>query len=154
MHLLPLHTAIPLSKDKKSQDNGPRLKKAAHEFEATLIEQLLKPMQDDPLFGSSSSQSSDSLSGGLADGGMDTVTSMSTQALAQAMANRGGLGIAAIIMKEVHAQKANTNVTAPVKLSPLRGSTSTLHSLRDKELLPWSSARELPVASENTNKNT
>jgi len=81
----------------------PRLKPAAHAFEASLIQELLKPMQHDALFSDAGDGSG---GGGVADGGMDTVNSLSLQALAQAISNHGGFGIADQVLKEVKAQNA------------------------------------------------
>lgn len=145
MHPIHLQSAIPLERGGKAAPSEAQLKQAAHEFEASLIEQLLKPMQSDPLFGNSSSGSDgDSFSNGLVEGGMDTVSSMSTQALAQAMANQGGLGIAALIIKKVHAEKSESTDSSTQKLLPLRGSATTLHTLEHQNLLPWSDVRRLP----------
>jgi flagellar protein FlgJ len=86
--------------DTQTAGVDPRLKPAAHAFEASLLQELLKPMQKDPLFSDSSGQG-----GGLADGGMDTMSSLSTQALARAISDHGGLGLAAEVLQQVQAEK-------------------------------------------------
>ncbi len=70
-----------------------KLEKAAHEFEASLMQELLKPMkQKDPLFSSGDEGDSDS-SSVMADYG--------TQVLAQALSQNGGLGIAKEVVAEL-----------------------------------------------------
>lgn len=70
----------------------PRLKPAAHEFEACLMKQFLEPLQRDPLFedGAASSEGSD-----------NALMSFGSQALAQAISERGGFGIATRIMQQL-----------------------------------------------------
>jgi Rod binding domain-containing protein len=68
-----------------------RLKKAAGEFEAQMMSELLKPMQNDPLFADG-----EDLGGSSA-----TIQGMASQALGQAMAAHGGIGIAAKVMHSV-----------------------------------------------------
>jgi Rod binding domain-containing protein len=85
----------------------PRLKPAAHAFEASLLEELLKPMEKDPLFSSSSTGGS-----GLGSGGMDTMSSLSTQALARALSDHGGLGLATEVLQQVEEEKMRETHTA------------------------------------------
>jgi Rod binding domain-containing protein len=68
-----------------------RLVKAAHEFEAQLMKELVKPMISDD---------------GLYDDGMDTGSSrifgeFGAEALARAMSDQGGLGIAGGIVRSL-----------------------------------------------------
>lgn len=69
----------------------PRLKPAAHEFEASLMKELLEPMEHDPLF----EKDNDS-----ADGSGNALMSFGTEALAKAISDRGGFGIAAKILAQ------------------------------------------------------
>lgn len=85
----------------------PRLKPAAHAFEASLLQELLKPMEKDPLFSDSSTGGS-----GLGGGGMDTMSSLSTQALARALSDHGGLGLATEVLQQVQEEKMRETHTA------------------------------------------
>jgi len=102
-----------------SADN-PRLKSAAHEFEASLMQEFLKPLQHDPLFsdqdaatgsddGLSSDADQDSGSGGA-------LLSFASEAMAKAISERGGFGIATKILDHFR-------TAAP---SQLRGSATSL----------------------------
>jgi len=126
-----------------SQQGGvdPRLKSAAHSFEASLIQELLEPMQHDPLFSDPDGDGGmGGLAGGAGDAGMDTMSSLSTETLAQAMSDHGGLGIAAEVLKEVHAAKEGE-----MKDKTKTGAVRSLKvGIVDTQLLPWSSARRLP----------
>lgn len=88
--------------DGKLKEN-PRLVSAAHEFEASLIQEFLKPLQQDPLFAPDSADGSDplgNLDSGSGDdqGSSEVLMSMGSEALAQAISERGGFGIAAQIL--------------------------------------------------------
>jgi Rod binding domain-containing protein len=77
------------------QTSSPRLVKAAHEFEAQMIKELLKPMT-----------ASDSLMGGDKDadgdaGSAGTLGEFATEALGQALSRAGGFGIANRIVVEL-----------------------------------------------------
>lgn len=63
----------------------PRLKPAAHEFEASLMKELLEPLQKDSLFDDGSES---------ADGSDNALMSFGAEALAKAISERGGFGIA------------------------------------------------------------
>jgi len=69
----------------------PRLKPAAHEFEACLMKEFLAPLQHDALF-------DDSKDGGSDEDNGNALTSFGTEALARAISERGGLGIATKIL--------------------------------------------------------
>lgn len=69
----------------------PRLKPAAHEFEASLMKELLEPMEHDPLF---------QKDGNSADGSGNALTGFGTEALAKAISDRGGFGIATKILAQ------------------------------------------------------
>lgn len=86
----------------------PRLKPAAEEFEASLMQELLKPMEKDPLFASSSGDGSM-----LGEAGGSTWTDLGTQSLAKAMAQAGGFGIASKIMAEVAAEAKQAHGAKP-----------------------------------------
>jgi flagellar protein FlgJ len=65
----------------------PRLKPAAHEFEASLMKELLEPLQHDPLFDDRTDSES-------SDGSGNALVSFGSEALAKAISDRGGFGIA------------------------------------------------------------
>lgn len=69
---------------------SPKLVKAAHEFEALLLQSWLEKMN----------QSFAGESGNL-DPAHDTVSSLGTQAIAQALAARGGIGIASMLLRQL-----------------------------------------------------
>ena len=78
--------------EKTGTNADPRLKPAAHEFEACLMKEFLKPLQRDPLFGDGTASS---------EGSDNALMSFGTQALAQAISERGGLGIATKIIQQL-----------------------------------------------------
>jgi len=73
-------------------ETGPssQLKKSAQEFESILLESWLEKMNQS-FVGSSESQ----------DPAHDTVSSLGTQAIASALAARGGIGIAAMLLRQL-----------------------------------------------------
>jgi Rod binding domain-containing protein len=72
---------------------SPKLVSAAHEFEAQMMKELLKPMNEsDPLTGEEDDSSSGS--GGALAG-------FASEALGQALSRQGGLGIAQEIVHEL-----------------------------------------------------
>lgn len=80
----------------------PRLKSAAHEFEASLMKEFLKPMLKDPLF-------SGGTNGQGADGSNATLMSFGAEALAKAISERGGFGIANTIIAHFEKQAKSTD---------------------------------------------
>lgn len=84
---------------------SPQLVQAANAFEASFLKELLKPLREDPLFGEGSGLGGDSLgsesAGGSAGGSMDTISGISSDAFAQAIARNGGLGIARRVLAEL-----------------------------------------------------
>jgi peptidoglycan hydrolase FlgJ len=81
---------------------SPQLVKAANAFEANFLGELLKPMREDPLFGNGSGLGGDSLGAdGPNSGSMGTIGSLASEALAQAIARQGGLGIAKMVLAEL-----------------------------------------------------
>lgn len=75
----------------KHTDNGasPQLRQAADQFEASFLQELLKPLTEDSMFQSSSG------------GSMGTVSSIASQALADGIARAGGLGIAKRVLADL-----------------------------------------------------
>jgi Rod binding domain-containing protein len=78
---------------------NPKLVRAAHEFEAQMMKELLKPMTGgDPLTGEDD-DSDPELGSGSGSGG--ALADFASQALGQAMSERGGFGIADRIVKDL-----------------------------------------------------
>lgn len=103
----------------------PRLKPAAHDFEASMMQELLKPMEHDPLFSSSNGDG-----GGLGGGdvSMSSWSGLGVQSLARAISEAGGLGIATKVIAEVEAeakQSQGAAQSAPVG-GPGNGATSAI----------------------------
>ncbi len=104
------------------QAPSPRLVRAAHEFEGQMMKELLKPMTSDELLpGASDDAGSDGGSGGA-------LGEFASEALGQALSERGGFGIADRILKTLspagnHAS-ADTSVTgnlhANTAMKPLK----------------------------------
>ena len=70
----------------------PRLKPAAHQFEACMMKEFLEPLQKDGLFGEEGEGSE--VSG-------NALMSFGSEALARAISERGGFGIATKIIGEL-----------------------------------------------------
>jgi len=74
---------------------SPRLVRAAHEFEGQMMKELLKPMCDgDELTGAGEDSDSGAGSGGA-------LSEFASEALGQALSERGGFGIADRIVREL-----------------------------------------------------
>lgn len=113
---------FPLASVPESTSHGvasPQLVKAANAFEANFLGELLKPMREDPLFGNGSGLGGDSLgSDGPSSGSMGTIGSLASDALAQAIARQGGLGIAKMVLAQLSpveqaASQATTALAGP-----------------------------------------
>jgi Rod binding domain-containing protein len=74
-----------------------KLVEGARSFEAMMLGEMLKPLQ----FGSGVEDGGEPSAGGAA----DTLSGMGTDALAKALASRGGLGVARKIVDEVTAEQ-------------------------------------------------
>lgn len=88
---------------------SPRLRQAAVEFEASFLQELLKPMQHDPLFSGSD---------GDGDGSMGTIGSMGMDAMSRALASAGGLGIAKHILAQMAPVEAANAVKSATTSAP------------------------------------
>jgi flagellar protein FlgJ len=89
------------------QAKNPKLERSAHEFEASLMAELLKPLQDDD---------------GAGSGG--ALAGFASQSLARAISERGGFGIADRILHQLESAGAGAQKEpkgnppqAPLKLS-------------------------------------
>ena len=89
---------------------NPKLERSAHEFEASLMAELLKPLQE-----------SDGLTGEDSDGGAGSEGALSgfaSESLARAISDRGGFGIADQILHQF--ESTRDSVQKKPKGSPLR----------------------------------
>lgn len=75
-----------------------KLVDAAQQFEAMMLQELLKPIQ-----GAAGEWGGDQESDG--DSGSDTMTSFGTEAFARAIAKGGGFGIARAVVSEVSSER-------------------------------------------------
>lgn len=133
----------------------PRLKPAAEEFEASLMQELLKPMEKDPLFANSSGGDGSM----LGEAGGSAWTNLGTQSLAKAMAQAGGFGIASKIMAEVAAEAKQAHGAEPAvegdtskpgkadeakKLNSRSAGEPLERPEGDTDLRNWATVRRLP----------
>lgn len=73
---------------------SPRLENAAHQFEASLLTELLKPMREQSEFSDKDEDDDDS----SADGSM---REYGTEAMAQCLSEHGGIGIAKMVLAKL-----------------------------------------------------
>jgi flagellar protein FlgJ len=90
---------------------SPRLVKAAHEFEASMMQELLKPMMQDHsgLYSTSDDKDDDS----------DTDSALmefGTEVMANALSERGGLGISKMVLSKLAPVEAAQQRRKPVTL--------------------------------------
>jgi len=78
----------------------PRLRPAAHAFEACLMKEFLEPLQKDPLFGDDG-DGAEGAGGGSGEGSNGALMSFGSEALARAISERGGFGIATKIIEQL-----------------------------------------------------
>jgi Rod binding domain-containing protein len=83
----------------------PRLVRAAHEFEAQMMKELMKPMTS-----ASSSLTGDEEDADSSTGSSGALGQFASEALARALSDQGGLGIANQIVKEL-SHSGNQEVT-------------------------------------------
>jgi Rod binding domain-containing protein len=95
--------------DSISADN-PKLKSAAHEFEASLMQEFLKPLQHDPLFDSGDE------GGSGVEGSSGALMSFGSEALAKAISERGGFGIATKILDHFRTHNETSSAVSSGKL--------------------------------------
>ena len=96
--------------DSAFSDN-PKLKSAAHEFEASLMQEFLKPLQHDPLF-----DSGDEGGTGVGGGSSGALMSFGSEALAKAISERGGFGIATKILDHFRTHNESSSAVSSGKL--------------------------------------
>jgi len=86
--------------------NQAKLADAAQQFEGMLLQEMLKPMRSDKEDGGWSGEDNDS------DSGEDTINSFGIEAVAKAIAQGGGLGIARQVIQQVTAEQDKTHSKA------------------------------------------
>jgi len=77
----------------ETPQQNPRLISAAHEFEASLMKEFLKPLQHDSLFAENDDKGNDEPTGSA-----ETLISYGAEAMAKAISEHGGFGIAQKIL--------------------------------------------------------
>lgn len=92
--------------------DNPKLKSAAHEFEASLMQEFLKPLQHDPLFDSGEDGGIDGVEGGSS----GALMSFGSEALAKAISERGGFGIATKILDHFRTHNESSSAVSSGKL--------------------------------------
>jgi len=88
-----------------SDANSRRLNAAAHEFEASLMKEFLKPLEHDSLFSNNKQADSDD-----EEGSAGAIMSFGSQAMATAISERGGFGIATMILNRFRATSSTPAV--------------------------------------------
>lgn len=115
---------------------SPKLAKAAREFEAILLQSWLEKMNQS-FVGSEDSQ----------DPGHDTLSSLGTQAIAGALAARGGIGIAHMILRQL--QPASSPQEADASDIPAHQKSTVADSVteggRENPSSTLKSSHELPI---------
>jgi Rod binding domain-containing protein len=97
----------------------PRLVKAAHEFEAQMMKELLRPMTSAAgLFGEDGPDGAD----GEDTGSMSALDGFASEALGQALSAQGGFGIADKIIGELSQHGNDPNVQKMTKKPQRNGS--------------------------------
>jgi Rod binding domain-containing protein len=81
----------------------PKLVRAAHEFEAQMMKELMKPMTRSPAPGGAEDEDEDAGSSGA-------LGEFASEALAQALSERGGFGVADRILSELSPRSDLTQV--------------------------------------------
>jgi flagellar protein FlgJ len=100
IHGMPAANRLPES----SPSENPKLTSAAHEFEASLMKEFLKPLEHDSLFAEEKPGETDT------DEGSDSaLMSFGSQAMATAISERGGFGIATLILNHFRDHPGTAN---------------------------------------------
>ncbi len=106
-HLAPLHPPLQAAAQLAGAHAGvaqPRLVKAAHEFEAQLMKELMKPLTSGAAPGDDEDEDAQEGSGLGSAGALGEYAS---EALAQALSEQGGFGIANGIIKQLSSRSAS-----------------------------------------------
>jgi len=119
---------------------SPKLAKSAREFEAILLQSWMEKMNQS-FVGLEDSQ----------DAAHDTISSLGTQAIAGALAARGGIGIANMILRQIQPSAIRTNADtgdASTTVSPhqkLKLADSTTEGAVENRTKTLKSSHELPI---------
>lgn len=84
-----------------------RLVTAAHEFEAALVGELLKPMQQGSLFAEPGEEDAGT-------GSQGALRGFGTEAIARTISDKGGLGIARVVLERLGSQKSEAPNALPL----------------------------------------
>ena len=87
----------------EAAQQNPRLASAAHEFEASLMKEFLKPLQQDSLFADEKDEGDDDMGGSA-----ETLMSYGAETMAKAISEHGGFGIAQNILEHFEATTASS----------------------------------------------
>jgi peptidoglycan hydrolase FlgJ len=87
-----------------TENANPKLRAAAHEFEASMMKEFLKPLEHDALFSEEKGTESDD-----EEGSAGAIMSFGSQAMATAISERGGFGIATLILDHFRTTSAATD---------------------------------------------
>ncbi len=98
IHANPVTPQMPAMSTQTAAPN-PKLVHAAHEFEAQMMQELLKPMTEDDLLTGEDDDSGLALNSGSGSGG--ALSDFASEALGQALSEHGGFGIADKIIREL-----------------------------------------------------
>lgn len=102
-----------LSSAPQTTQQDPKLVSAAHEFEASLMKEFLKPLQQDGLFSEDGNRADDA-----AGGSAGTLLSYGSEAMAKAISEDGGFGIAQKILD--HFKEGRNHSLPSAKDKPVR----------------------------------
>src|ERR1700679_127891 len=94
MNGMSLNRVSSLAAATAAENASPRLKNAAHQFEASLLTELLKPMREQSEFSDKDEEDDDS----SADGSM---REYGTEAMAECLSEHGGIGIAKMVLAKL-----------------------------------------------------
>lgn len=102
-----------LSPSPQTTQLSPRLISAAHEFEACLMKEFLKPLQQDSLFADEGDMTDDD-----AGGSAGTLMSYGAEVMAKAISEHGGFGIAQKILD--HFKESSSHMQPGAKGNAVR----------------------------------
>jgi Rod binding domain-containing protein len=111
MNISPVVTTAPTTSTPAVDQHARKIAKAAHDFEAVLLNTLLGPLE----------KTFSSLPGKETDAVSDNYHSLGMQALASSLAAKGGVGIAAMIIKSL--SKRDNAAAATHEKSLARGAS-------------------------------
>jgi len=129
--LVPSISSFSPGSETKGVEN-PKLVSAAHEFEASLMKEFLKPLQKDSLFAEDKPGDADD-----EEGSANALMSFGSQAMATAISERGGFGIATMILNHFRthpgtAYSVNAADGARIRGSQVSQITKVINPAADK----------------------